>query len=119
VGDTWTVSEQESFLGDTKLEYSLRYDGRQTVGGLTLYAISTNTDVPVVVDLGAMEGGSSGIGMKGTVHVVAQAFVDQNGLINSMTFETKADMAIDSPDASGQIKLISDEILKLVRQATD
>lgn len=119
VGDTWTVAEQESFLGDTKLEYSLRFDGQQTVGGLTLYTLSTNTDVPVVVDLGTMERGSPGMAMKGMVHVVAQAYVDQNGLINSMTFETKAEMAIDSPDAGGQIKLNSDEILKIVRQPSD
>jgi hypothetical protein len=118
VGDTWTVSEEETFHGNKKLEYTLRYTGQETVGGLTLYSISADSEIPVQVDSGAMEGDGDqqGMGMQGTVHVTVQALIDQNGLVNSMVFETKANMTVDSPDASGQIKLKSSETLKIVRQ---
>lgn len=123
VGDTWTVSEENSFLGLKKLEYTVRYDGQQKIGDLVLYALNVKTDAPVEIDLGAMDGDTGepganvGMAMKGTVHVTADAFIDQFGLIHSLLFETKAEVTLDSPDANGQIKLSSDEILKIVRVA--
>lgn len=122
VGDTWTVTEQESNLGNKAVEYPLRYDGTQSVDGATFYAISTDTDVPIEVDLGAMDNNdgqpTSGahMALKGTIHISAQGLIDMNGLIKNLSFETKGNITIDSPDANGQIQVASDEILKIARQ---
>jgi hypothetical protein len=120
VGDTWTVADQQSFLGNKKLEYTLKLESLQKVRGGVLYFVTTDTTVPIEIG-GAMddegEPTKTGMAMKGTLHIIAQGYIDQNGMIKSLVFQTKADVTLDSPEANGQIKLVTDEILKLVRRS--
>jgi hypothetical protein len=115
-GDTWTVSEQKSFLGDKKIEYALRFDGMQPASPTTLTQISANTDVPVEVDSSDTPGASSAMLMKGTIHIEAQSLLDPSGTMGSLLFETKADITVDSAGASGQVRVSADEVLRILRK---
>ena len=120
-GEKWTVSEEAAFMGGKKLEYELQYDGEQSDDDKKFYSVSVDTDVPVEIDLGAMDDDGNPVSkprmaMKGTVHISGQGLIDASGWLKTMTFETKAQITIDSPGAQGQLKISSDEIVKLERE---
>jgi hypothetical protein len=75
----------------------------------------------VEVDLGAMDDDPNAVSkprmaMKGSVHIVAQGLICSAGWLKNMTFQTKAQITIDAPGAQGQLKILSDETVKLERQ---
>jgi len=121
VGDHWTVSEQAAFIGGKRIEYELNYKGLDSTEDKKSYILWADSDVPVEVDLGAMDddnpASKTGMVMKGKVHIEGQGSIDpSSGWLRTMNFETKAEITIDAPGAQGQIRITSDEIVKLDRQ---
>jgi len=120
-GDSWTVTEQASLLGSKKLEYKLHYDGEKKIDDESYHELSADEEIPLEIDLGSMEDpgggppGATSMVMKGSVHITAHVLLDEDGMVYSMEFETKAEVTVDSPKVDGQMHLNTDEVLKITK----